>query len=143
MPESDPGQILVHQADGLGHSVDKNKIEEELDESRALVLSGGDRPLRHTGIIKRAALRLAPPSAHNRYLRRHERLRPSDGSLQLFSCPFSLQSASIATSPDYPSVMVGLCAPEITARFRGRSCGAGVAPHDPGSIGPGQSEEMG
>src|ERR671911_3061676 len=117
MPYPDPGQILVYQADGLGHSVDEHQIEEELDERRALVLSGGDRPLRHTGIIKRAALRLAPPSAHNRYLRRHERLRPSDGSLQLFSCPFSLQSASIATSPDYPSVMVGLCAPEITARF--------------------------
>src|ERR671915_800131 len=61
MPEPGPGQILVYQADSLGHSVDEHQIEEELDERRALVLSGGDRPLRHTGIIKGAALRLAPP----------------------------------------------------------------------------------
>src|SRR5918995_5477751 len=60
MPCPDPGQILVYQADSLGHSVDEHQIEEELDERRALVLSGGDRPLRHPGIIKRAALRLAP-----------------------------------------------------------------------------------
>src|ERR671914_1130086 len=118
MPESDPGQILVYQADSLGHSVDEHQIEEELDERRALVLSGGDRPLRHPGIIKRAALRLAPPSAHNRYLRHHERLRPSDGSLQLFSCPYSYQSASIAARTHYPSVMVGPCAPDITERFQ-------------------------
>jgi hypothetical protein len=44
MRDPGPGQLLVHQADRLGHGVDEHQVEEELDERRALVLGGGDRP---------------------------------------------------------------------------------------------------